>query len=164
MEKKNMKIEPLKIHPELFEKMNLACFEEFHYFSPKLSIEDFAESLEHKLNTDKLPIFYVAFEEETFIGGFALREYDEKIAKDFSPPLKNKYSPWLGSLVVFFPFRGRGFGKLLVEIAKEKTREFGYKELYFFTDKEEFYEKLGFKIIEETMLNGNPVSIMAGNA
>jgi len=74
--------------------------------------------------------------------------------------LKKKYSPWLGSLIVFSKYRGRGFGKFLVEVAKEKTKELGFKELYFFIDKEEFYKRLGFKILEKTTINGIRVSIM----
>lgn len=154
-----MNIEPLKNHPEFIDTINKLCFEEFHYFFPDYSLQDFEKSIKAKLNMDKLPIFFIAFEAKELIGCFALREYEN--IGDFVPPLKKKYSPWLASLIVLSKFRGRGFGRLLVNISKEKTKEFGYKKLYFFTDKEEFYEKLGFKILEKTNLNNNPVSIMS---
>jgi N-acetylglutamate synthase-like GNAT family acetyltransferase len=155
-----MKIEPLKNYPKLYKQINEICFKEFHYFFPNLSISDFEKSLKAKLNTDKLPIFYIAFEKNKLIGFFVLRKHDEKIAKDFSPPLKQNYSPWFGTLVILSKYRGLGYGKQLVQIAKEKIQKFGYKELYIFTDKENFYQKLDFKIIQKTYLNNNPVSIM----
>lgn len=154
-----MNIEPLKNHPEFIEKIVKLCFEEFNYFFPKYSLKDFEKSVKAKLNIDKLPIFFVAFERDQLIGCFAFREYEN--IGDFDPPLKKKYSPWLGSLIIHSKYRGRGFGKLLVNIAKEKSKEFGYKKLYFFTDKEGFYEKLGFSILEKSKLNGQPCSLMS---
>jgi N-acetylglutamate synthase-like GNAT family acetyltransferase len=74
--------------------------------------------------------------------------------------LKKKYSPWLDSIVVYPQYRGQVYGKTLVEIAKQKIKEFGFKKLYLFTDKEEFYIKLGFKIIQKTKINNNSCSIM----
>lgn len=155
-----MKIEPLKNHPELFEEVNRTCFEEFHYFFPKLSLHDFEKSLTKKLNTDKLPIFFVALEEGRLVGFFGLRRNDEEIAKEFFPALKKTYDIWLGSLVVLPKYRGQGLGKRLVEISKETAKKFGFNELYFFTDKEEFYKRLGFSTLEKTALNGTPVVIM----
>ena len=155
-----LKVYPLKNYPKLISEINRIVFEEFQYFFPNLSIQDFEKSVNEKLNIDRLPIFYIAFDKDKLIGCFAIREYDAKISKDFSPPLKEKYSPWLGSVVVYPEYRGKGYGKALVEIAKQKIKKFGFEKLYIFTDKEEFYLKLGFKIIQKTKINNNPCSIM----
>lgn len=156
-----LKVYPLKNYPKYISEINKIVFDEFKYFFPNLSMEDFEKSVNEKLNIDKLPIFYVAFDDNKLIGCFALRGYDIKVSKDFSPPLKEKYSPWLGSIVVYPHYRGQGYGKALVEIAKQKIKELGFKKLYLFTDKEKFYIRLRFKIIQKTKINNNPCSIMS---
>ena len=108
-----LKVYPLKNYPKYISEINKIVFDEFKYFFPNLSMEDFEKSVNEKLNIDKLPIFYVAFDDNKLIGCFALREYDIKVSKDFSPPLKEKYSPWLGSIVVYPHYRGQGYGKAL---------------------------------------------------
>lgn len=154
-----IQIEPLKNHPEFIDKISRACYEEFHHCAPDLTPCFFEKSVEQKLHIDQLPIFFVAIQGKQLIGCFALREREETIEKDFSPPLKEKCTPWLGSVIVFAEFRGKGYGKLLVKCAKEKARQFGYTELFLFTDLKGFYEKLGFLLYQKITVHGQPFTV-----
>lgn len=69
-----LKVAPLKNYPKLISEINKIVFDEFKYFFPNLLMQDFEKSLNEKLNIDKLPIFYVAFDDDKLIGCFALRE------------------------------------------------------------------------------------------
>lgn len=55
--------------------------------------------------------------------------------------------PWLCALFVEERFRGRAWGRLLIERAKSDAAAFGYRNLYLATDHVGYYERYGFSYI-----------------
>ena len=56
--------------------------------------------------------------------------------------------------MIFDEYRGQGFGKKLVEYAKQELKNMGYDKTYLWTDKEpEFYEKIGFIYVKDVLKN-----------
>jgi len=156
-----IKIEKLKSHPELVRFLAHLMFREFGYFFPDETEEEFEDVFQHRLNENRLPIAFVALEHGQFVGTFSLRENDPVLAKKFSPPLQENYSPWVGSVFVLPEKRKRGIGQILMERAKQETKKLGFRHLYLFTtDKEQWYVKLGFQTIEKSFLGKTPVAIM----
>jgi predicted N-acetyltransferase YhbS len=74
-----------------------------------------------------------------------------------------EYSPWLASLFVAPPARGRGLGGLLVQAAVDHARAMGVPRLYLFTPAHEaFYARLGWRTLDTTRrVGGQPVTLMA---
>ena len=65
---------------------------------------------------------------------------------------------WVGWFGVRPSFRHRGFGKMMIDILKQKARAYNFEELWVFTEQEnegalKFYEKLGFKRLIESQIN-----------
>ncbi len=71
-------------------------------------------------------------------------------------------SPWLANLFVAPPARGRGLGAGLVAAAQALARELGVSRLYLFTPRHvAFYQRLGWQLLGERLLDAQPVSLMA---
>jgi GNAT superfamily N-acetyltransferase len=71
-------------------------------------------------------------------------------------------SPWLASLYVAPPVRGRGLGAGLVGAAVSFAREQGVPRLYLFTPEHtRFYAQLGWSELDQRLLGGRQVALMA---
>jgi N-acetylglutamate synthase-like GNAT family acetyltransferase len=71
-------------------------------------------------------------------------------------------SPWLASVLVERDHRCRGIGAALSERATREARILGFTRLYLFTlDRQRFYERLGWSILEEATFREHPVTVMA---
>lgn len=55
--------------------------------------------------------------------------------------------PWLCALFIDEKHRGKEYGKLLIEKAKQDTKEFGFDYLNLCTEHIGYYEKYNFKYI-----------------
>ena len=83
--------------------------------------------------------FYVFVEEDKVIGAAALNICWEDLAE-------------VRSLVVAEGFSGRGIGRHLVEACLSEARQLGIGRVFALTYQQEFFEKLGFQIIEKAEL------------
>lgn len=154
----SLKIEHLADHPHFAPELSELLFFQFGFLAPESSLLDFQKKLQRHLNKDRMPQAYVAFEEaceeEELLGTFSLRDFDMETHKHLSP--------WIGSLMVHPSKRGQGIGSRLVEQAKSLTKELGYKKLFLFTpDKETWYLKLGWKVVEKSSFNNYSVTVMS---
>lgn len=71
-------------------------------------------------------------------------------------------SPWLASLYVAPPARGRGLGAQLVRAAVDYARGQGVPRLYLFTPAHApFYARLGWSLLGSRMLGPREVTLMA---
>ncbi|MFC5527972.1 GNAT family N-acetyltransferase [Cohnella yongneupensis] len=91
-------------------------------------------------NTEsEVPRFYLAIEDNTIIGSYALLRSDLNSRQDLSP--------WLACLFVNPDSRGKKIGDLLQSHAIKESKEIGYSKLYLCTDLTEYYERTFWKYI-----------------
>jgi ribosomal protein S18 acetylase RimI-like enzyme len=91
---------------------------------------------------------YIAMYEEETVGIIGLYQQVET-------PLSIVWIGWFG---VRPSFRRRGFGTMMIDILKQKARDYNFKQLWVFTEEENevalnFYEKVGFKILSDADKN-----------
>jgi GNAT superfamily N-acetyltransferase len=71
------------------------------------------------------------------------------------------FSPWLASVFVPPPFRGQGIGSQLCEHVVHEAQRLGFSTLYLFTrDRENFYSRQGWIVVERTAYQGQGIVIM----
>lgn len=105
-------------------------------------------------NNDKMPMTFVAFDEKKPVGMCSLRENDG---------IRPDLMPWLGSLTVKPEYQNQGLGKRLIDVTKEQARKMGYEILYLFAfDRTipNYYQSLGWNIIDTDRFKGHPVTVM----
>ena len=87
-------------------------------------------------NSD-LPLFFVAKVDDEFAGKIFLFIRQKGY-------LGIDGQPWINALWVEEKFRGAGIGQKLIEKAKQKVKEMGYKSLFLETaDAAPYYQKIG---------------------
>jgi N-acetylglutamate synthase-like GNAT family acetyltransferase len=151
-----MKIDCLLNHQDLIPKVAQWYFEAWRRFSENLSIEYTKLRLAKRLNTDKLDICFLCFEDDDeLVGTFSLAQKDI--------PNNEIFSPCLSNLFVSEKYRRQKNGEALVSCAKQRTGSFGFEKLYLYTtDKTVYlwYEKLGWEVIKEDVMRGFDIKIM----
>ncbi len=111
-------------------------------------------NLKTHLNTETLPLAYVALHNQNPVGMASLRVNDG---------IRPDLSPWLGSLVVDTHFQKQGIGNQLINTVKEKAKNMGFQQCYLFAldpTIPEWYEKLGWKKIGMDQFKEHPVTVM----
>ena len=105
-------------------------------------------------DSTRIPMTYVAMDQDNLLGFASLITHDADARKDFSPCLANVYvSP---------DSRKQGVGSALVQKAVHQARELGVKKLYLFTpDKEDFYLSLGWSTEDRINLRDENVAVMS---
>ena len=93
-----------------------------------------------RCETDTLPIIILTFDEENMVGFFVIS--DKELLKD-----DLLYSPWLGILMVFDRFRGKGYSPIMIEEACKVTAGAGFDTLYLATEHIRYYERYSFEEI-----------------
>ncbi|MBR5873091.1 MAG: GNAT family N-acetyltransferase [Oscillospiraceae bacterium] len=71
---------------------------------------------------------------------------------DYYP--ENKYSPWISSIFVDENFRGNRISFSMIEKAIEHAKIWNFKKVYIPSDMVGFYEKYGFRKIDELLNYG----------
>ena len=81
---------------------------------------------------------------ETIIGSFTIKETDLEDCN---------LSPWLACVIIKKEYRGKGYGKQLLNFIKAEIEQ-NYPQIYLFTSHIGFYEKIGFEYIKDVMHSG----------
>ena len=77
-------------------------------------------------------------------------------------PARLDLDPWIASLYVVPQRRGRGHGLELVQAAIDFAAAAGVKRLHVFTESaEKLFQRCGFEILERTMLQDVPITVLA---
>lgn len=101
--------------------------------------KNFEKMLEKMKNDVSKECFAVLVDDE-FVGTFVIRENDIKGRSDLNPNL---------ACVCVDPiFRGKGYGKIILEQSLVAMKERNIKKAYLKTTLKNFYEKVGWKFLE----------------
>jgi GNAT superfamily N-acetyltransferase len=93
-------------------------------------------------------------DDHALLGSVSVLDEDASAFRDLSP--------WLASLYVAPPARGRGLGAQLVRAAVDYARGQGVPRLYLFTpDRAAFYARLGWSLLGSRRLGPREVTLMA---
>ncbi len=135
-----MKIEKLYDNIDMAEAVAKFIYDEFVSKSKsQFTFNDVVEFIK-KTNNNRLPITYVAIENNECIGTASLFVNDLTTRMDLSP--------WLASLVVGHDYRNKGVGEKLINYALNEAKSLGYEKVFLKTEnKGSFYSKRGWKYI-----------------
>jgi GNAT superfamily N-acetyltransferase len=112
----------------------------------------YRDCMQHSGKSNMLPKFYVALQEESIVGTYALLQ-NELVSR-------GDLSPWLGCLYVLPEHRGKKVGSLLLKHAEEAVMRLGYAGLFLCTDLNGYYEKYGWERFADGYgLNGKKTKI-----
>lgn len=124
----------LKDKPEYFERAVQVFWDQW---GTEKNFKFYHDCMLHSLNTNgELPSFYIAIENESIIGTYALLRNDLISRQDIFP--------WLACLYVSPEQRGRKIGSHLMKHALQETAKKGHNKLYLCTDLNGYYEKYGW--------------------
>ena len=152
----NLKVAPLTNHKDLIPTVAqwyLAAFGR-----KETTLERCQEVLQNRLNTDCLNCCFLAFIDDEVVGTVSLTANDI--------PSKPELSPCVTHLFVSEKYRCKNIGQSLIEYAKQKSKEMNFRKAYLYTTNKtiyKWYEKLGWKIIDEDIANGIEIKIMEYN-
>ena len=93
----------------------------------------YKDCMKHSCTTKSdLPRFYLAVQNDTMIGSYALLRNDLISRQDLTP--------WFACLYVVPKLRGHELGATLLKHALQESRKKGYENLYLCTDIDGYYE------------------------
>lgn len=148
-----MQISYLAEHPEFIPTLGQWFFEHYGALLGEKTPDARIAKLRTHVQTDTLPIAWVAHADGQVLGMSALRVHDLDGREDLTP--------WLGGLFVGRSFRRQGIGAQLVAAVEAKAGVLGIGTLYLFTlDKQAWYSRLGWRVLEPCTWCGQPGSIM----
>ncbi len=114
----------------------------------------FAAQLGANLQRDALPITFIALRGEEVVGTISLDHTD-------LPSHDHRFSPWLASLYVVAAERRAGVASALIAHLLAFARALELPRLYLWTGATSaFYEKRGWRRIENTTCGGHEIQIM----
>lgn len=129
-------------------------FREWGHQIPGLTYEQQERIFLNHLRRDAIPLTLVALHEGRPVGTASLQVTDMTTRPDLSP--------WLACVYVPPEERGKGIGSAIVKSAETAGKKLNIPKLYLFTpDKEKFYLRLGWTVIETTVYRHQPVVIMS---
>lgn len=121
---------------------------------PNASAEHAIQVYETHINTQHLPLTFVATHGEHPIAMVSLRNNDG---------IRADLTPWLGSLIVHPHYRRKKIGETLIHITKQCAKAMGFEKLYLFAldpNLPDWYTRLGWQMIGMDTLHQHPVTVM----
>lgn len=148
-----MHIDYLAHHLELLPTLAAWHHAQWGYLHPGDTVEDRERRLGRQAQTDGVPLVVVALEEGQPLGSASIVAHD----MDTHP----EWTPWLASVFVAPPYRGRGIGTALVERIEDEARRMDVESLYLYTpDRPTFYQRLGWHPLSREAYRGDAVTVM----
>jgi len=131
------------------EQLNLIIDVHFNHwvkFNPKMQREQTEYKFKNIYTQQNLPFGIALLDNEELIGFCVFKlENLKKYPHIF---------PWLSDVLILPQFRGKGYGKKLLEIGQQTLKNLGYSKIYVWTDQApDFYKKLGFKYLQQVEKN-----------
>jgi GNAT superfamily N-acetyltransferase len=148
-----VRIEYLADHPELIPILAQWHHQQFSYLDRGVTAAQRESFLGTHANHPQIPTTFVAMAGETLLGSASL------LARDMDTRLD--LSPWLAAVYVAPEHRRQGIATALIVRVVDEARILGYRTIYLFTpDKESFYTRRGWSLLEHTNYRGVQVSVM----
>lgn len=123
-------------------------------YNPGETLDDRVARLERHAADDEVPLTWVASRAGVLLGSASL------VVSDMET--KPELTPWLASVFVAPEHRREGVGSLLVNQVKCEAADRGFPRLFLFTpDREAFYERLGWVVVERLDYRDSQVTLMA---
>ncbi|MDD7794285.1 GNAT family N-acetyltransferase [Clostridium sp. 'White wine YQ'] len=110
-------------------------------FGEENNYEFFHSIIERSLIKNKLPITFIAFDDNELVGTIGLWRSDLVSRQDLYP--------WLSALYVREDYRGKNIGKELQHFLIEYCKKASFSEIYLYTDLHNYYEKTGWEYLED---------------
>lgn len=119
-------------------------FDEWGRFYPGITLQAWEADLRSNQNLDRIPLTLIALSDGAPAGTASLWRDD----MESHPEL----TPWLAAVYVLSGQRNRGIGSQLVKAIEQTAQELHVSRFYLFTpDKEHFYSRLGWIVMERTI-------------
>lgn len=148
-----MRIDYLAAHRDFIPILSQWHHEQWSYLNPSRTAKDRIEEFQQEKGLKQIPTTFVAMSENVLLGSASLVTHDMDTRMDLSP--------WLASVYVAPPHRQQGIGSALVQRTVEEAKELKVETLYLFTpDRERFYRRLGWSVLELTKYRGGNNVIM----
>lgn len=147
-----MKITSLGRHPEYISTLAALHLPQWQAAHPGWALKDWENEFRRHLGD--FPCTLLALNAKNdLLGSASLLEDDMNGATD--------YTPWLANVLVLPAARGSGVGGKLIQAIEEKAAALSFPALHLFTeDQQAIYLRRGWKLLEEKIFEGNPVSLM----
>lgn len=128
-------------------------YEEWDRHRPDGSIATTELALRTMPDATGLPLSFVALRDGAPVGMVRLVAHDMESREDLSP--------WLAALLVPVAYRGNGIGTELCHNVVAEAAGLGFATVYLFTrDRESFYSRQGWRIVERTDYRDKNVVVM----
>ena len=107
----------------------------------KYNYNDVLTYMTNSFNENKLPQTYLLYLNDIVVGMYQITYRDLFIRPDIYP--------WIANLYVDEKYRGKGYGKILIEsIKKQAMNNTDFDKLYLYSSHNNLYEKYGWKYVE----------------
>ena len=148
-----MTIENLTDHEDFIPQLAAWHHSQWANLNPGDTEEARTARYREELESDGLPITFVAVADGALLGSASLLESDMKTRMELTP--------WLASVYVADEHRRKGIGEALVRRVVEEAATLRYQTIYLFTpDKAHFYAKRGWTSLEKTTYHNEQIEIM----
>ncbi|MDO9333185.1 MAG: GNAT family N-acetyltransferase [Dehalococcoidales bacterium] len=126
------------------------------YYSMRTLEQAIEEISRDQLNRDQLNSTYVVLIDGQLAGTAQLLTEDTPAGFHY-----HGTRPWLASLYIFPPFRGRGLVKVLVEALVRRCENWGFESCWLITQHlQQTYKKLAFRTIETCEVYAHEYTVM----
>jgi GNAT superfamily N-acetyltransferase len=143
----------LSERPEWVPRLATLHHAQWRSLLPQWDVADARAELASHRGAATVPTTIVAIVDGELAGSVSLLANDDERIR--------AYSPWLASLLVLPPFRGRGIGAALVRRCVDVATGLGIPRLHLYTDDAApFYERLGWRTLARDALDDVPVDVM----
>jgi N-acetylglutamate synthase-like GNAT family acetyltransferase len=148
-----VRIEYLADHLEHLPRLAEWFHAQWGYLSPGDTLEKRSGRLRQKAQREGIPVTFVALDRRRPVGSASLVVCDMDT--------RAHLTPWMASVYVDASFRNRGIGSALVKRVLEEASRQGAEQLYLWTpDRESFYRKRGWRLLERTRYRNENASVM----
>jgi GNAT superfamily N-acetyltransferase len=128
-------------------------FDEWGWEMPGSTLEGIRAQFSLHLNRDCIPLTMLALAERQPLGTASIFLHDMDTRMDLTP--------WLAAVYVLPEFRAQGIGSQLVRAIEDVATRLQLERLYLFTpDREPFYARLGWSVLETVVYRRHSNVIM----